>query len=463
MASFLSKNKVHGLRVLTSSLVGQVGYSITKESIRDLSGSLFSFALENDVKLFTVAYGNNSWAKSFAIDLIKNLNKTGFVVVTPDKPATLSELSWLVTQGKDKRLGVYLSNSVFTQDRLKIDLINSDGKRFTDKQFNKLLKAQASFTANELKDSHNIEYQQSVDISLYPKYLKDKNLVKDIFSSNIHIDCMFGPTEYLVKNFKKEVQGTFRTFNLESEPPRLNNYRGNPTGAFLKWGAISGGFGPNDLFFAFDGAGERFGIFDVKQNTELSVDSVCMILLKSLKKSKGSVVISTLFSSAVKKLAKSLGFEVIISDKQLQDFPDPIAFYADGLGNFVFQGFTVPDPLSIISAVATVCATENKSPGEIIDSLTKKSTPKCVAMAVYKPEVYLAAMAKSMGGKPSQRNGVIVNKNNSGWRTLFKFDKLQNIGIVKIESNNDAELKVGRSWCENYFAETAHHYTEYEE
>lgn len=445
MASFLKKNSKHELTILSHSLVGKVGFSLTRDSVKDLAGSLFSYSLKNDITQFTVGYGNSNWSKAFADFLIESLNQLGFIVEVPDKPCTLAELSWLVTQGK-KRVGIYLSQSIFTDQHLKIDFFTPSGAHFTSKEFKTLLKSQSDVETQELKDQHNIEYRKSVDISLFPKYLVDsKQLTLNPAKKIKSIDCMFGATEYLLTNAVKEASNVKygllnKSYNLDSDAPRLSNYQSNPTGKFLSWYSSFPGVKDSEgILIAFDGAGERFGIYDLKQKVELSVDSVALLLLTGLKDDFcRDVVLSSLFSSNVITYAKKLGFKVKVSDKQLQDFPDPICLYADGLGYFAVKG--LPNPLKVLEIIDMACA--EKSPGELIDSLKKKKDVICQAGAVYKDEAFLDLMAKKLEKCQTVKNTkfkdnihivTFIDKS----RILLTFDPLQNIGINKIEAKSN--------------------------
>lgn len=443
MSSLLQKNKIYNLTLSNNYLLGNVGESLTRESVKSLAGSLFSYGFQNQIDRYVLGYGDSLWSKLFINILSDELNTLGLLVDIPDKPCTIAELSWLVSENKkSKKLSIYISTHVGLVSELKISFLNENGHYLSSKEFKKLLKHQSDVISSSLNQD-NIQYKNILDLSKYSCYLKDKSLIESKFTKSVvNIDCMFSSTEYLLDTASKELSLPFRFFNRESEPLRLNYYKSNPTGRFLKWYASYPGLTNEQFLFAFNGSGERVGLYDIKQNVELSKDSLSLLFLNKFKDSNKTVVISNLINSNVVKLAKKWKFRVIISDKQLQDFPDPIDLYIDGLGSFYING--ICNPILFIEAILSNC--NFNSPGEIIDLFSSKKSLLVESLIVYKDKNFFNLLILQIKEKldPNYKLNksfdVSILKNKKD-RIVFKYDNLEQIGIVKIETNTDTRLK----------------------
>ena len=372
------------------SIFGRVGFSITSSTLKYIAGSISSYCLERDIPSIVIGTDASEWSKTYMqevlLPMLEDLQLTCYFL---DDPCPLFQLSWLTQQvhlshNKKKFLGIYLSVDSYYHDRLSISFRHHDGKPFSELQvaelctFGKISEdAYSGLGESPVKGT-------ALDISAYPNYLTDSKLINVEKTANkkVHIDTMFGCTEALLTKIGKDMSFCrLNLWNLAAGPERVRNYVASPTGTALQWRALNLTDEPNSLFFAFNNTGTSLGVWDLRQNLEISKSGTFMLLIyhahKILKK-RGTVLISKAVSGRVTSLIESLGLNYEIVDSGVNNFIEaiekkrrsPALMYGDEEGKFWFKGDVYDfNPLIAAMRITELCCVLDKSPGQILDDL----------------------------------------------------------------------------------------------
>lgn len=389
MGNFLKLNRKFNLAVRSNTVSGRVGFSITSESTGCLADTLFTYLSNNSFKRVVIGYDASSWSKIFALEVFsRRFKELGMFHTLVDGPMPQFQLNWLVTQSKKKSFGLYLGSDCHSDNILTVTLIDESGAPVLDKQMKEILKSPGVKEVEYFQDSEALE-METVNIDLYPQYLKDSKQIAELPSQVVNVDLMFGASESLMLNLRKAFpESNIRIFNKASEPPRLLNYLPKPTGSALKWMTNFQGIQPRQYFFALDGDGDSLGVFDLTQSLELSPSSVSLLLLKHLREVakvlEGTVVLSKALSERVSKYAKKLGFKVKTTDEGLIGLckevkKSKVVFYADETGGYYFTGPVARNPIAAMFRITELSTKTSLSPGQLVDLISEKEIKKTFA------------------------------------------------------------------------------------
>ena len=375
MVYFSSLVNKSGLIVDQSSIVGRFGFSLHREVLNKFCNSLYNYYMNNGYKRLCVGIDGTSCVSSILYDiLIPNLKNTGLVSCIPEKPSTLPQFMWFCKESPNKSLGVYFK-AINIDEHIEIVLIEGD-KLLPPKNIKQLLKTTTILKINTLQ-GYEEDDQEFFNIDGYSKYLFDTKLVTP-YPATINIDTMFGSSYYLLKELKKQQGLSIGLHNLQIEPPRFKNYISKPTGQFLRWHTTLSSVKPDQYFFALDSAGLNLGVFDLKQNIEISSAGIGILLVKYLKDiqklTSATIAISTTVNSRLLKYIKKIGYTCLRVSGGLNEITTildkkKIDLFVDEQGGYYFGTDSVRcfNPLIAIFKLVELSIKEQKSFGEMLD------------------------------------------------------------------------------------------------
>lgn len=389
------------LQTTNDCIFGTIGFSITSDTLTLLTNSIVTYCFEENISHVIIGYDASDWTKKFADEVIlPRLCQHGIQGYYIDTPCPLFQLSWLTKQcyedakRQHRHLGIYLTTDVYYHDKLSLQFRDTEGKPFSEEEISKLIQHSPEIT---YKENNVIEplQPQPLDITLYWQYLQDKSLINldTVKSTRVYIDTMFGASEKLVTDLFKVAELKGGIINKASEPPRLKNYIPAPTGKFLQWyvpmvSEINPDSSSKTFFFGLSHDGSRLGVWDLKQDLEISTSGLFMILLyhfAKIQKKRGTILISKAMSQRVETVAKNLDLEIERIDSGTDSFLQavnkkrrrPILMYGNEFGGFWFKGDTLDiNPAVSICKIMECCKHLDKSPGEIVDLITSKYLTK---------------------------------------------------------------------------------------
>lgn len=319
MKKLLNNSDISELTIIENTLFTKIGYSLTIANLKILAKSIATFCGENNYPAICLGNDGNTFTKEFCESFIKDVAALGLKVIVPDKTVSSVELSWLCSENKRiKTLGIYFTHDTHDHKYISLLFFNNFGEPVTNKTVKNIISS-SSKTVSEILNREELDIDY-VDLTSYRNFLIDKKLINpSLFSQTVSIDTMFGASLNLIQTL--DSSKSFIFYNKNFDLPRIQNYVQKPIGGLLKWHTTSNLNATNIHFFGLDGDGDSLGVFDLKQNLELTPSSVSILLLKSLsyKYKTGDVYLSKLLSKKVKEYAKILGYTVIEAKTHLNE------------------------------------------------------------------------------------------------------------------------------------------------
>ena len=382
-------NTLQQLQSYEDCIYGRLGFSFTSKNILELTENIYTYCANEGYENIIFGYDYNEWSKTFIHDvMVPKLNKLGFSCFITKTPCPLFQVSWLSNQcSKDykyKILGLYISTDWYYNNLLNITFRNYLGQPVPQKTLEQILNISSNTYVQEINPFVIPPAPEELEIDLYPNYLTDSKLITKSLHGPVYIDCMFGSTEHVLDDLSKVCSNlNILIRNKGSNPVILKNYTPRPTGEYLKW-KINEQTKGTPFYFALSTDGTSLGLWDLKQEIEISPSGIYLILLYFLAvtcKRKGTALLTKGLSDKVLTVAKNLGLRTEIINRNKQEFtthltaPKRSAFlvYGDELGRFWFKN-DVMDSNSVValSKVVECCNKYKKSPGEMVDYISSK-------------------------------------------------------------------------------------------
>jgi phosphomannomutase len=437
----------------SNNILGKVGFSITQQTIKELCYNLSAYSVINLYPSVVLGYNGSYWSKEFYNELIRQFTELNIDLVLIDRPTTLYETCWLSKELKTQPLVVYLTETMQGPEYISISLFKRDLEPLTTDEL-KDLKLESNSTSKG-----NID---TVNIKGLVKYLQDSKVsdLSGLSEFKLYIDSMFGAGEYIFRDLNQQKLIDVSFFNPQSSPTRIVNYTSNPTGQFLSnYAKVCLNPDFKTLFFGLGPDGEKIGLYDLKQDTEISSSSVIALLAyyyAKIRKKKGTVILTPLTGSKTLEVINKLDLSYEIVDCGAQAFYEsihkkrrrPALFYANEYGNIWFKGdINACNNVLAVLAITNLCKEMSRSPGEILDIIHTSFLQNnylhfnyAVIKDVISVEEFEFIMKDYINDKKNYNNSSVYLLNNSS-RLALKDNLNYNRLEISVESTNQEDLK----------------------
>lgn len=372
----MQSNSTHKKISSKSKLSSFLGEISLEDFFKNLGQALYLEGLKQPSVNLKVLLGySNSDSSKKILDRFcePSVLELGFSLISPAQAVSLEQFWWILKQVQGKAYGVYVSNSLFGRDFIDIKVFySSEGvvEEVKPVKIRKMLKSSRLVKSSSLPGFICENQIEEIEVSGYLDYLRDQHSFFKEIKQPVAVDSMFGgtgPTLLKLSQDNKKVS----VFNSESDLPRLMGYIANPSGEYLKWYTTFNSIKPETLFFAVSDDGTRLGVYDIKQDVELSSDSTTLLVLSAIKEfglQTGPVALSGYHGKIVIRHASRLGYKV----KRFFEAPAGKEVYdlkSGAFKNLKLRGCDNYDALTACSLIYRLCVLKQKSPGELVDEI----------------------------------------------------------------------------------------------
>jgi phosphomannomutase len=440
----------------SNTLLGKVGFGVSQEIIKNLCYKVSAYAVLNLYNNIVIGYNGSNWSKEFYNEIIKNLNELSRDLTVIDRPSTLYETCWLASELKSQSLVLYITETMQGSDYISISLFKKDLAPLNLIELDNLKLEQSTAGAGYKGNT------DTVTIKGLLKYLQDSKIVslKDVNKFNLCLDSMFGAGEYFFKELNQQKLINVSFFNPQSSPTRIVNYTSNPTGQFLSnYAKVCLNPDFKNIFFGIGPDGEKIGLYDLKQDTEINSSSIIVLLAyyyAKIKKRKGTVILTSITGSKTLEVINKLNLSYEIVDCGPQSFYEsihkkrkrPVLFYANEYGNIWFKGdISACNNALTILTIINLCKEMSRSTGEILDIINTSFLENnylnfnyAVIKDVLSVKDFEFILKEHIVDKKNYINSSVYLLNNSA-RLALKDNLNYNRLEISVESTNQEDLK----------------------
>lgn len=468
-----SKYNDYKIEFTQDCIFGQIGLSISLDSLILFSNTVFNYCSSKGIQIVVLGYDSSKWSQKFCLEVVlERLVELGMEVHYLDQASPSSALSWatnrawLDSEESRMTLGMYFATDETQSENLSIHLRHNTGLPFTEEEVAEVVAQSFKLKVVEIGEilqpaPEKIELKRFVKDLLGTKLLNKKDINKTVVS----IDNMFGSAEELVQLLKTDLEFNGQLVNKASENLRIENYRSLPTERWLEWKVPTNKKDSSTLreaFFhgAISNAGDQLGVWDMRQQIEISPSGVAMIFLKyygEVLKKQGTIILSKLMSDKVVDTANKLGFKVHLVDSGLDAFSKAFQevgkrsalMYADEVGRFWFKGqITEPNAVLALLLLHQICNRYKNSPGQLLDVLGSKYLDKkyvygrlFVPIETKSKEELEDILQRDLNFSDTDIGSTSMFRTDYGAKVCLSYDKRSQLTLVEIESQDESTTR----------------------
>lgn len=282
---------------MTNKLIFRTGDTFTKPAVCKSVAKFLNYCNPTRLVIGSDPDPTSKLCLSFIQAYLSHCNPEILII---KRPVSKTEVCWVSEQ--EKCQGVYISQEDGGFGVLAMSFIDK-GSVISDKEYKSVLKASGALRLND-KSLDPVE----VSSDLFGRYMLDKKLITPCLLP-CNLDLMFGAAAHAIESIEASTGFKFKTYNNYKNPERLEGYISSPSGRFLKWYTTFTGVQRNELFFAIDKSGSKLGMYDLRDDLEVSSSFVaCLLTLFLFKEGyKEAIIYEKGLNPNIKLLCNKLG------------------------------------------------------------------------------------------------------------------------------------------------------------